>query len=192
MTDPDAAIALVGAIMDHFGVARRAVRRRRRGAARVPLAAPPDGVGVDLPVRAIVLGGAAGQPVRLYYRHHGTGAYTILDMAPDGHRRRVPGHDPGGRRHPRRARLLPQGRRGAPPTSHGWPRVAASSTRWRCTCPRARRSRRSRRRPRHRGRAPPPGTGRLPATGGESLALRRCAGPARWARSAEDGPAQVR
>jgi len=72
--------------MDHFGVA---------GGAYTVAAADPivyhsqlrqSVARAALPVRVVVLGGTAGQPVDLYYRHHGTGGYAIVPMVPNGTR----------------------------------------------------------------------------------------------------------
>jgi len=82
--EPAHAIGMVEAIMDHFGVAGD----QYEVASDDPIvyhSQPRQTVAnVDLPVRAVVLGGDAGQPVRLFYRHHGIGEYTALDMAPSG------------------------------------------------------------------------------------------------------------
>jgi M6 family metalloprotease-like protein len=86
--EPAAAIAMVGAIMGHFGVAgdQYAVATDDPIVYHSQLRQTVSGV--DLGVRAIVLGGAAGQPVTLFYRHHGLGsAYTSVAMTrsgPDG------------------------------------------------------------------------------------------------------------
>lgn len=84
VSDPGAAIAMVGAITDYFGVARNQYTVTSDDPV-VYHSQPRQTVsGVDLPVRAIVLGGTPGQPVRLSYRRHGTGGYTTIDMAPSG------------------------------------------------------------------------------------------------------------
>jgi hypothetical protein len=84
VSEPADAIAMVGAIMDHFGVARDQYEVTSDDPI-VYHSQPRQTVSnVDLPVRAIVLGGTAGQPVQLFYRHHGAGDYTALPMAPSG------------------------------------------------------------------------------------------------------------
>jgi hypothetical protein len=87
VSDPAAAIGMVGAVMDHFGVAGG--QYTVTSTDPIVYAAQPRQTvsNVDLDVRAIVLGGQAGQPVRLYYRHHGVGAdYTEVAMTPSGNR----------------------------------------------------------------------------------------------------------
>lgn|GEM_PF-5772762 len=82
--EPADAIGMVASIMDHFGVAgdRYAVTSEDPIVYHSQLRQTV--ANVDLPVRAVVLGGDVGQPVRLFYRHHGVGDYTVLDMAPSG------------------------------------------------------------------------------------------------------------
>jgi hypothetical protein len=81
---PGDAIDVVGAIMEHFGVAAH----QYTVTADDPIvfhSQPRQTVsGVDLPVKAVVVGGAAGQPVRLSYRHHGSGEFTTVDLVPSG------------------------------------------------------------------------------------------------------------
>lgn len=83
--DPAAAISMVGSIIDHLGVARGQYAVSTKQEPVVYHSQLRQTVsGVDLPVRAIVLGGKGRPSVRLYYRHHGTTAYTVVDMAPTG------------------------------------------------------------------------------------------------------------
>ncbi len=84
VTEPGAAVDMVGAIMDHLGVAR--------GQYAVASAEPliyhsqlrQTVSGIDVPVWAIVQGGDAGRPVQLLSRPHGIGDYTATPMQPDG------------------------------------------------------------------------------------------------------------
>lgn len=82
--EPADAVAMVEAIMDNFGV----LADQYTVVSDDPIvyhAQPRQTVAnVDLPVRAVVLGGDAGQPVRLSYRHHGIGDYVVLDMVASG------------------------------------------------------------------------------------------------------------
>ncbi|WP_436792994.1 immune inhibitor A domain-containing protein [Actinospongicola halichondriae] len=95
--DPDDAIGFVAAVMDHFGVTDG--QYTVTGADPIVYHAQPrqSVSGVDLPIRAIVLGGTAGQPVQVFQRHHGLGELVPLDMAPagtrGGYRTVIPGAD---------------------------------------------------------------------------------------------------
>jgi M6 family metalloprotease-like protein len=86
-SSPDGAIAMVRAVMAHFGVA---------GGRYVAGGAQPlifhtlvrlEQSGTEFPVRAIVAGGEAGQSVALHYRRHGLGGYYRVEM--------LPGAEPG-------------------------------------------------------------------------------------------------
>ncbi|HEX4868523.1 MAG TPA: immune inhibitor A domain-containing protein [Acidimicrobiales bacterium] len=81
---PGDAIDVVEAIMGHFGVATG----QYTAISDDPIvfhSQPRQTVsGVDLPVKAVVVGGAAGQPVRLSYQHHGSGEVTTVEMIPSG------------------------------------------------------------------------------------------------------------
>ncbi|MGV3758246.1 MAG: immune inhibitor A domain-containing protein [Actinomycetota bacterium] len=82
--EPGDAIDLAGAVMDHFGVDRD----QYAVASSEPVvyhSQPRQTVsGVDLPVKAIVLGGTDGQPVTLFHRHHALGDYAMTAMTPSG------------------------------------------------------------------------------------------------------------
>jgi hypothetical protein len=97
VAEPADAIAMVGAIMDHFGVARNQYEVTSDEPIVYHSQLRQTVSDVALPVRAIVLGGDAGQPVQLFYRHHGIGDYTVLPMAPNGdaggYLVRIPAHD---------------------------------------------------------------------------------------------------
>ena len=86
VSDPDDAIAMTDSIMDHFGVAggQYAVGGADPVVYHSQLRQTVSGTA--LPVRAIVLGGNPGQPVTLYYRHHGIGTYTAVPMTASGTR----------------------------------------------------------------------------------------------------------
>jgi hypothetical protein len=84
VSEPADAIAMVGAIMDHFGVARNQYEVASDEPIVYHSQLRQTVSDVALPVRAIVLGGDAGQPVTLHYRHHGIGDYTALAMEPNG------------------------------------------------------------------------------------------------------------
>lgn len=84
VSDPGAAISMVSAIMGHFGVAADQYTVTATDPVVYHSQLRQSVSNVDLHVRAIVLGGTAGQPVRLSYRHHDTDAYTVVDMAPAG------------------------------------------------------------------------------------------------------------
>lgn len=84
VADPDVAISMVGSIIDHLGVARSQYRVATTEPVVYHSQLRQTVSGVDLPVRAVVLGGQEAPSARLYYRHHGTAEYTVLDMAPTG------------------------------------------------------------------------------------------------------------
>jgi hypothetical protein len=84
VSDPGDVIDVMAAVMEHLGVPTGAAAPRStpivyHSQLRQTVS------GVDLPVRAIVLGGASDQPVTLFYRHHGVGDdYTAVPMASSG------------------------------------------------------------------------------------------------------------
>ena len=84
VSDLAASIDLTDAVMDWFGVAggRYAVTGTDPVVYHSQIRQTVSGV--DLPVRAIVLGGAPGQPVQVRYRHHGIGSYTAIALSPTG------------------------------------------------------------------------------------------------------------
>lgn len=84
VADPGAAISTVEAIMGHFGVAAGQYEVRSSDPVVYHSQLRQTVSNVDLRVRAIVLGGVAGQPVELHYRRHGDGAYTAVTMLPAG------------------------------------------------------------------------------------------------------------
>jgi M6 family metalloprotease-like protein len=168
VTEPADAIAMVGAIMDHFGVARDQYEVSAKDPIVYHSQVRQTVSNVDLPVRAIVLGGAAGQPVQLFYRHHGSGAYLALPMAPSGdaggYLVRIPAGDVG-----------PDGidyylKAGTSSTYE--PRIAAGGTVANAVAvfmPEASGTPTPVPTP-EPGSAPSPTPGRIPATGGEALA----------------------
>jgi M6 family metalloprotease-like protein len=94
VSDLGAAIEMVGKIMEHFGVAGG----QYTVSSEDPIvyhSQPRQTVSnVAVGVRAIVLGGTAGQPVRLFYRHHASGDYTPVAMVPRGNRGGYTGNIP--------------------------------------------------------------------------------------------------
>jgi len=82
--EPGDAIDMVGSVMDHFGVARDQYSVSTSEPV-VYHSQPRQSVsGVDLPIKAIVLGGTAGQPVTLFHRHHALGDYAMTAMTASG------------------------------------------------------------------------------------------------------------
>jgi M6 family metalloprotease-like protein len=76
----DGAVAVTRSVLSFFGVAGG----RYAAGGREPLIfhSQPrlERSGTEVPVRAIVLGGAAGQSVTLHYRRHGLGGYYRVEM----------------------------------------------------------------------------------------------------------------
>ena len=169
VSEPADAIAMVGAIMDHFGVARDQYEVTSDDPIVYHSQLRQTVSNVDLPVRAVVLGGAAGQPVQLFYRHHGAGDYTALAMAPSGDQGGYLAHIPAGDvgpdgidyylkagTHSTYEPRIAEGGTVVNAVAVFMPEAAGAPTPAPTPAP---------------GAAPPPSSpGRIPATGGEALA----------------------
>ena len=83
---PGDAIDIVGSVMGHFGVQEGQYTVESEDPIVYHSQARQTVANVELPIKAIVLGGAEGQPVSLFYRHHSLGSYVEVAMQASGDR----------------------------------------------------------------------------------------------------------
>ncbi len=95
--EPGDAIDIMGSVMDHFGIARGQYEVESDDPIVYHWQPRQTVSNVELPIKAIVLGGTDGQPVTLSYRHHALGGYQQLAMQASGdrggHLRLIPAKD---------------------------------------------------------------------------------------------------
>ena len=75
--EPGDAIDIVESVMDHFGVDGGQYAVESEDPIVYHWQPRQTVANIDLPVKAIVLGGTDGQPVTLFYRHHSIGDYVV-------------------------------------------------------------------------------------------------------------------
>jgi hypothetical protein len=84
--EPGDAVDIVESVMDHFGVAGDQYTVESDDPIVYHWQPRQTVANIDLPIKAIVLGGTDGQPVRLFYRHHSLGSYVDVAMQASGDR----------------------------------------------------------------------------------------------------------